>query len=569
MKILHITDLHFGQEHYFNQSTDKDDTKFTLTDAISNCLTNVNITKIDFLIISGDIFNKNIENEMIQAKKELRKLIDRLNISDDNILIIPGNHDIDWTDKHNGNKYFLFNEFLDIIIKNNSLTKYPIIKHLNKDIAIIGINSCEYENEEYAGFGRIGEKQLELLSTENKENEKLRNAKFKIAVLHHHLLPVFNESQIINLNLDVKKAKLSTTVDSVNVLRNLSELNVNLVITGHQHQNSVIQYENIYEKKKPIIVLTLGSTGLKHSDSTKYRAFNVYSFEGENCDVISFKEHESEENYFVHNNSNNIRIPFERSGYADDIKKDYCNVIFSYRKIDTRFQTQYMKDDFSDLYIVFFSVVDCSKSREIIKENLNLLQEEYKLLSMYDLLGKYDLAIFIRFKKASNFHNLVIEKLREMLIKGGMMSESHEFSEIKYVNVYREAGKFEHLLHQGNQFYNKRILGTTENYEQYRIQKGLIYIEFENKNKVSIERVITQIGEIVEKNGYHEFIESVYQSNSPNRVIIIEFFTKCSEYFLINKFNRDIEECLTQSRLQKSTMLYYYYDESLSDQAQM
>lgn len=96
-RILHLSDLHFG--FYQKKRSEPLSAKMILTD-----LKKINKDKVDALVISGDI-TSNIKDERGKTRHEIefeeallfiKKLIEELNIPLQHVIIVPGNHDMDW-----------------------------------------------------------------------------------------------------------------------------------------------------------------------------------------------------------------------------------------------------------------------------------------------------------------------------------------------------------------------------------------------------------------------------------------------------------------------------------------
>ncbi|MEA5470695.1 metallophosphoesterase [Spirulina sp. 06S082] len=85
--ILHLSDIHCEKileaNRYFTQLA---------TDLTQN----LNVKKINYLVISGDIANYSTEIEYDAAFRLVDKLIRRYKISQDRVVIVPGNHDLNW-----------------------------------------------------------------------------------------------------------------------------------------------------------------------------------------------------------------------------------------------------------------------------------------------------------------------------------------------------------------------------------------------------------------------------------------------------------------------------------------
>ncbi len=85
--ILHLSDLHFGtaEDAELWQSQISEDLKF-----------NLSCEKLDVLIISGDIANFSVEAEYDAAAAFLRALQAEFSLEPDQIVMVPGNHDLNW-----------------------------------------------------------------------------------------------------------------------------------------------------------------------------------------------------------------------------------------------------------------------------------------------------------------------------------------------------------------------------------------------------------------------------------------------------------------------------------------
>lgn len=86
MRILHISDLHLGKT--LNDISLIEDQKFVLLDQILNIIKN---RKIDVLLISGDIFDKN--NPPIEAIELYSNFLERCLKLNTKVIAISGNHD--------------------------------------------------------------------------------------------------------------------------------------------------------------------------------------------------------------------------------------------------------------------------------------------------------------------------------------------------------------------------------------------------------------------------------------------------------------------------------------------
>jgi len=90
MNILHLTDLHYNSESY------EKFTQHNMMEKLLIYITGLN-KKIDLVIFSGDlVFKGNDFHDFESARAEfLEKLCEKLNITENEIILCPGNHDMD------------------------------------------------------------------------------------------------------------------------------------------------------------------------------------------------------------------------------------------------------------------------------------------------------------------------------------------------------------------------------------------------------------------------------------------------------------------------------------------
>lgn len=85
--ILHLSDIHIenmqqAREYRMQLKTD--------------LRMGLGVEEIDFLVISGDIANTATKEEYDAAKELIKGIMENFKISDENIVIVPGNHDLNW-----------------------------------------------------------------------------------------------------------------------------------------------------------------------------------------------------------------------------------------------------------------------------------------------------------------------------------------------------------------------------------------------------------------------------------------------------------------------------------------
>lgn len=198
INILHISDLHFG--------TKKNEDKSRYNNAfVGKFLEQFKDTKIDYLLVSGDIANESKEIEYNTASAFLNRVVSELNIPKEKVLLCMGNHDISWgilddiADREGAKdlnlrqeKYRNFEKFYDDFYKEDGM---PIRKFKTDSIFVevpdnehnilfLGVNTCHKEsNQKDDHYGWIEQTSFE--SYLNKMDPKYKDY-VKCLVMHHN-----------------------------------------------------------------------------------------------------------------------------------------------------------------------------------------------------------------------------------------------------------------------------------------------------------------------------------------------------------------------------------------------
>jgi 3',5'-cyclic AMP phosphodiesterase CpdA len=199
MYILHLSDLHFGSPDQANLWSNQ------LAEDLQN---DRNISHLDTLILSGDIANYSTETEYNAAKEFINELAREFRIRRSNIIIVPGNHDLNWElgDKalsydENGlpkrdltqhqRRFDHFRNFYQAIKSEAYPLEYEhqgIIYHLPKQkLLILGLNSAWKLDRFQKTDANINDQALTNALKKIRDNEDLYEGCVKIAVWHHPL----------------------------------------------------------------------------------------------------------------------------------------------------------------------------------------------------------------------------------------------------------------------------------------------------------------------------------------------------------------------------------------------
>jgi 3',5'-cyclic AMP phosphodiesterase CpdA len=186
MKIIHLSDLHFGTER---------------SGVVDLLISDIKTLKPDIIIVSGDLTQRALTSQFHAAKYFLNR------ISTNNIVCVPGNHDISLYNLIE-RFFYPFSKYQRFI--NENLSPY----YCKDDLAILGINSVT-PFKPMGGF--VTQQQLDYVRNFFQVNI---NSKIKIIVMHHNLIRS-ERHKIIN--------------DSEKIISVFADCQVNLVLSGHIH----------------------------------------------------------------------------------------------------------------------------------------------------------------------------------------------------------------------------------------------------------------------------------------------------------------------------------------------
>lgn len=253
MRILHTGDLNIKEK--MDQTTNENILKFTSEVKDSNA---------DLLVVAGDIVESGLEEDYYEAIE----IFNRLSIEK---VFIPGNRDF----FNGGNVCFssCFYELESALdppsdpMKERRNGNRPLI--IDKDYILVGI--CTPRRDVSTGVIGHGQKQL----TENLFKRYGLN-KYKILLMHHHLLPIpigGLEGNIIN--------------DVGDIIRIISDLSIDLVLTGHQHHPWASKYSSGIHNEKCTTILTCGTPTMNAPRGFRFNSYNVIDIDEQNKKLIN------------------------------------------------------------------------------------------------------------------------------------------------------------------------------------------------------------------------------------------------------------------------------------------
>ena len=189
--IAHISDLHCG-ETYFEPNL------------LERAISEVNELQPDIVVCSGDLTTFGFRHEYQLA----REYIDRIEC--ESLVVVPGNHD----SRNVG--YLHFEELFGA--RNSVLRK--------SGVSIVAVDSTEPDLDN----GQVGRGRYRWI-----EEQFADEARLRIFVLHHHLLPVPGTGRERNV-----------VYDAGDVIECLQRAGVHLVLSGHKHVPYAWRLENLF-----------------------------------------------------------------------------------------------------------------------------------------------------------------------------------------------------------------------------------------------------------------------------------------------------------------------------------
>lgn len=251
MKILHLSDLHFGTE---------------IPELIPAVLKSAAELAPDLIIVSGDLTQRARITQFQQTVQFFAKLKAP-------ILSVPGNHDIS-----------LYNPVERLLFPfwkyQHWISKCTFQEWNNEQLAVFGLNSVT----PFKGMGGyITEDQLHTVE----RYFKLHPKKTKIVVMHHNLIRS-ERHRIIN--------------DADKILAAFGRAGVNLVLGGHIHFAQIELAQKDY-LKHALYIITAG-TAISHRTSAP-NSFNVIKL---TPTVFTFSIYNNERNTFTKASENAFQL---------------------------------------------------------------------------------------------------------------------------------------------------------------------------------------------------------------------------------------------------------------------
>jgi CheY-like chemotaxis protein len=257
--ILHLSDLHFGHSHAFQD--------ISAEELFSAGLDQIRIEGAPNLVIfSGDFTSRGTEAEFARAREFVAAVCRNVAVPIDHTVIVPGNHDLDRAASVEVKRFSPFVDFLialysDLPDPAVAYAWYPELFDSQRKLlhanarnrggealysisafdslrtVVIGLNSVTARDSEY-DFGRLSAHQLLATSQRLAQMQPPHVDYFRIAVFHHNLFVVPSFRSDGEPERVVRNPALA--------LHHLIEGNVKLILHGHTHYSIAHEYRPFF-----------------------------------------------------------------------------------------------------------------------------------------------------------------------------------------------------------------------------------------------------------------------------------------------------------------------------------
>lgn len=210
--ILHLSDLHFGNPEAHLRRREID----AAFDALLSQLNGPN----SLVVISGDITFKGQQKGYDEAKDVIVSAINRRKISKTSVLVCPGNHDV--VEERASLPYFTSFDAWSTGLRSDKRCTFagnPVRLVENEAGTFLLVNSAYHAN--YA-FGHVSLSHVEGLLQKLSPPEPGKPLPLRVAITHHHVIPVLDEDT-------------STTRNAYSFIKLLERYGFSALLHGHQH----------------------------------------------------------------------------------------------------------------------------------------------------------------------------------------------------------------------------------------------------------------------------------------------------------------------------------------------
>ena len=246
--LVWVSDPHFSEDHHaFPLKTDAAASE--LAGALERDLQRLGLSSVAGMVISGDLTWRATDEEFALASEFIRQTRSWSRLEPYQYVVVPGNHDLAFSESPDEKgrpvevatdqartayeHFYRDTYFLDPNPYLSLGRRYLLARAI--PVEVVGLNSSflQQDAEMFQGHGFLGEDQLSDAATQMGWNDSREVVPFRIAVLHHHVVPVVHREPPVAGHV------YSLVLDAGALLRWSARYRVSLILHGHMHQPAV------------------------------------------------------------------------------------------------------------------------------------------------------------------------------------------------------------------------------------------------------------------------------------------------------------------------------------------
>ncbi len=305
--LLWVSDLHFSVDGHHGFPETSTASRKSMGRSLQQSLQeDIGIKSLAGAIVSGDLTWRSDPAEYRQAQEFLDELRSWTQLESYDVMVCPGNHDLafsaDPADKESPvemapetarEAYTRFYREIFFLEPNQFLSsgrKFLLGGAIPVEIACLNSSLLEQHKGLFQGHGYLGDEQLKDAADQmGWSAEPDGPVAFRIAVVHHHLLPVTYREE-------ARRGQIySVVLDAEALARWVVKHHVRLVLHGHMHQPFCAKVSRPVDPNHPdggdgwhgFHVVALGSTGVErtHVGTIGKNTFGLLKFERDHLAV--------------------------------------------------------------------------------------------------------------------------------------------------------------------------------------------------------------------------------------------------------------------------------------------
>lgn len=269
LKIVHVSDLHFVAHPLLKLFEPIKGLRGHDNDTLAALENEVVTLKPDLLFVTGDQTTWGDKRSLRAARAFILNLAKRAELNKTNVFWIPGNHDI-----------LLHYYFGTKLLRRNHevvFGKLEPCQHLTASKYTVGVfsfdSTLDRQRQRSALWPLVGSRGKISRGSFNEFNKAVKNTAtagchFKIALVHHHPLPIpYKAEGSVGL-------ELTTMTNGGTFIAHMQESGINLVLHGHEHYPYSCRY-SFDPNSNEIIIVAAGSATQRGTEQNSFNYLEI------------------------------------------------------------------------------------------------------------------------------------------------------------------------------------------------------------------------------------------------------------------------------------------------------